>query len=635
VSRNRLGWLGGLALALGVALGAGAETAPGPATQPSGAPAAPASGPATAAAASPPTVPADGRERPRIAPQLDSLERAWFAPARRLDERVSRTRTEADQLGVIDLDPLARAVLLGVGEATPLERAAAAVELAPDLPAAHWALARARLASGDVLGGVGAASNALRALGRHLESSLWLTVSASVLAYLAMLAAGLVFIAGRGLAALPHAAHDLADRIEPSMPELARLALVVAAALAPAALGQGVVGAAPGLLMLGMIYAGVAERRALGAAALLVVFALHPLAERAGQELAALGSDAVAEAAWAGESGFLDPVDLARLERADPADPLAIQALAARAQRAGDLAQADLRYAALVAAEPSDPVALNNAAGVRLALGDTSGAIDLYRRATAESRSALVWFNLSQAHGRAIQVEEHERALEAAQAIDTEVVDDLTRRLSDANAGYTAQLPFPLASVRERLAHGDGEPFAAELRRPLAPGVLGRSAWLAIAAFALAAGLAVWLSGRFDRSSSCPECGARLCARCGTPRGSHGLCAACARRRLEAHHGGPWDAGRAGASKLAARARRWGSRALPGLIGPPPRRPALALAANAAGAGALAAVLGRHGVVPDPASVGGAGPFAFVCAALLLLALHAALVAGAGVGGRR
>ena len=635
MSRKRRGWLGGLALALGVALGAGAQTASGPAPLPSAVPASPATAPSAAPAVAQPTPAADGRERPLVAPQLDSLERAWFAPAQGLEERVSRTRREADQLGVIDLDPLARAVLLGVGEATPLERAAAAVELAPDLPAAHWALARARLAAGDVLGGVGSASDALRALGRHLESSLWLTVSASVLAYLAMLAAGLAFIAGRGLAALPHAAHDLADRIEPSMPELARLALVAAAALAPAALGQGVVGAALGLLTLGMIYAGIGERRALGAAALLVVFALHPLARHAGQELAALGSDAVAEAAWAGESGFLDPVDLARLERADPGDPLALQARAARAQRAGDLAQADQRYAALVAAEPSDAVALNNAAGVRLALGDTSGAIDLYRRAAAESRSALVWFNLSQAHGRAIQVEEHERALEAAQAIDTEVVDDLTRRLSDANTGYTAQLPFPIGSVRERLAHGDGEPFAAALRRPLAPGALGRSPWLAMAAFALAAGLAIWLSGRFDRSSSCPECGARLCVRCGTPRGSHGLCAACARRRLEAHHGGPWEAARAGVSKLAVRARRWGARALPGLVGPLPRRPALALAANLAGAGALAAALGRHGVVPDPASVGGAGPLAFVCAALLLLALHAALAAGAGAGGRR
>jgi len=628
VSRTCLGCLGGLAVALGVVLAAGAETGPGPA----------AASPAAEAVAGPspaPTAGADASRAPsRIAPQLDSLERAWFAPARRLVERVARTRHEADQLGLVDLEPLARAVLLGAGDATPLERADAAVELAPDLPAAHWARARARFGSADLLGGVEAACQAIRALSRHLESSLWLTATASLLLYAAVLSAGLAYLAGRGLAALPHAAHDLADRIDPSMSEPARRALITAAVLAPAALGQGVLGAALGLFALATIYATRAERRALAAAAALVVLAIHPLVELAGRQLAALGSDAVAEAAWASESGFLDPVDLMRLEHAEPSDTLATQALAARARRAGDLAQADARYAALIAASPSDPVALNNAANVRLALGDSAGAIELYRRATAEKPSALIWFNLSQAHGRAIQVDEHERALAAAQAIDTDVVDELTRRLSDTNAGFTAELPLPVEIVRERLARG-GEPIAAELRAPLAPGALGRFAVLSVAAFVAAAALGIGLAGRFERSTACAECSARLCARCGTPRGSHDLCAACTRRRRESHHGGPWDSARASAGDLSARARRWPARALPGLVGPAPRRPALALAANVAGAAALAAVLGRHGAVPDPASVGGAGPLAFGCAALLLLALQVSLTAAAGVGGRR
>jgi tetratricopeptide (TPR) repeat protein len=578
--------------------------------------------------------------RAPVAAEIESLERAWTAPARRLEERVSRTRAVADELGVGSLDPLARALLLDTGEGTPLERAAGAVALAPDLPAAHWALARAGWQSGaGIMRVLAAGWNAVVALPEHLEASLWLGATASVLAFVALLAAGLAFIAGRGLAALPHAAHDLADRIEPTMPGHARVASVAVAVLLLAALGEGLLGAALGLFGLAMLYADAAERRALAIAAALVVVALHPLAQLAGRELAALGSDPVAESTWAAEGGFVDPVALGRLERADGSDPLANHALALRARRAGDLADADARYAALLAAQPHDVVVLNNAANVRLALGDTSGAIDLYRRATAEKASALIWFNLSQAHGRAIQVEEHERALAAAQAIDPEAVGDLTRRLSDANANLTAELPLPLERIRARLARADGGPAAAELRRPLAPGLLGRTALPPAIAFAALGTLALAMATRFERSRTCAECGTRLCRRCGSAGGSHGLCAGCARRRLDAHHGGPWEGGRAEAGSalaaLVARASRVAERVLPGVVGRAPRRPAQALAALVAGAAATAAWIGRHGIVSDPASVGGAGPFAFGCAAAALGALYVALAAAAGAGGRR
>jgi len=631
----------GLAVALLVALPAWAQTAP---------PAAPPEDPAPAAGAG--STEADATKTSETGPQagalpvaripaaLESLERAWSAPAHRLAERVARTRREADQLGLASLDPLARAVLIEAGDATPLERANAAVELAPDLPVAHWARARASWDSGAGVGNaLDAAFDALRALPRHLESSLWLGATASVLGYAALLAAALAFITARGLAALPHAAHDLADRIERSMPAPARVAAVAAAVLLPAALGEGVLGAALGLFALGMLYGSAAERRALGGAAVLVVLALHPLAHVAGQQLGALGSDPVAEATWAGESGFLDPVALARLERADRVDALATHALALRARRAGDLAQADARYAALVATQPSDPVVLNNAANVRLALGDTNGAIDLYRRATAEKASAVVWFNLSQAHGRAIQVEEHERALAAAQSIDEKAVSELTARMSDASAGYTVELPLPIEQIRERLAGADAAPVAAQLRRPVAPGMLGRWAWLPALSFALLAGLALAAAGRIERSGGCAECGTRLCRRCGTPGDSQRLCAGCARRRLEAHRGGPWDAARpeaaSGPAALLAGVLRVAGYLLPGLVGRAPRRPTLAVAALVAGAAALAAFVGRHGIVSDPASVGGAGPLALGCASAALAALHAGLASAARAGGRR
>jgi tetratricopeptide (TPR) repeat protein len=299
-------------------------------------------------------------------------------------------------------------------------------------------------------------------------------------------------------------------------------------------------------------------------------------------------------------------------------DPLAIYALAQWARRSGEFAEADARFEALLARDGSDPHTLASAASAKIASGDPKAAVELYRRAIATDESALLWFNLSQAHGRAIDVEQHARALAAAQSLDAAAVSELTARLAGSRDAYVAELPLPQQRLRERLTADDASLAAASLRRPLAPGLLGRSIWIAVLAFAAAGALGVALGRRFEASTSCHDCGTRLCRRCGTARdalrqgaAAEPRCESCVARRIEARAGAGWgsrsNATRARLTRVAD-ALGW---LLPGLVGRSSRRPALGLCAALCAAGAVAFGLGAGAVVPDPASVGVAGAIVF------------------------
>jgi hypothetical protein len=267
---------------------------------------------------------------------------------------------------------------------------------------------------------------------------------------------------------------------------------------------------------------------------------------------------------------------------------------------------------------------------VKIALGDPQAAVDLYRRAIAIEPSALLWFNLSQAHGRAIDVEQHDTALAAAQSLDPAEVSELTARLAATRGGYVAELPLPQHRLRERLRSADASAAAAEVRRALAPGLLGRASWIAALAFVAAAALGVALRQRFEPSTSCPDCGTRLCRRCGTAHdtlrngaAADPRCEACRRLRSEAR--ARWESRRDGASAFS-RARNGIAWLLPGLLGGSAGRPAIGLVAALAAAGALAFGFGSGAVLPDPASVGGAGALAFGVATGFCVAFYTALV---------
>ena len=587
---------------------------------------------------------------PRLpGPLIERIERAWSGEAENLADRARRTRAAADETGVASVDSLARALVFGGGDlGTPEQRAEAAVLLAPDLPAAHAALARARFASGSLGGAASSALGAIGALSRSLDGWLWLAATGWVLLHFALAGGALLYLGTRGLASVSHAAHDLGDRIEPSMPEFSRVALLAALTLLPAALGEGVAGAALVLFVLASWQGSRAQQIALATAALLLVAAIHPVAQRAGAQLSAIGADPIVAAAAAAESGALDPVDAERLSRAAPDpttqpaaqrdDPLAMYALAQWARRSGDLAAADSRFEALVARDGADPVALASAASAKLAIGDPKAAVELYRRAIASQPSALLWFDLSQAHGRAIDVEQHDRALAAAQSLDGDAVSELTVHLAGSREAYVAELPLPQQRLRDRLAAHDSGLAAALLRRPLAPGLLGRSSWLAALAVAAAGVLGEALRRRLEASASCLDCGTRLCRHCGTARdvlrhgaGAEPRCESCVARRIEARAGAGWDSSSNGTRARLLRGANALGWLLPGLVGRSSQWPALGLCAALCAAGALAFGLGADAVVPDPASVGLAGAIAFGALTALCVALYAAI---AGLGAR-
>jgi len=576
-------------------------------------------------------------------PVIDRIERAWSNGSRELRDRAERTRAVADEVGLENVDALARALVFGGKDLGSFEeRAEAAVLLAPDLPAAHAALARARFASGSFGAAASSAIDAIAALPRSLDGWLWLGATGWVLALFALAGGALVYLGARALASASHAAHDLGDRLEPSMPDFSRVALVAALVLLPAALGEGVAGAALSLLVFGWWQSTRAQRIALACGALLFVAAIHPVANLAGARLAAIGADPIVAAAVAAEAGALDPVDAARLARAasDPAsgpvpesaDPLAMYALAQWARRSGDFAEADARLAALLTRNSADPVVLASAASTKIALGNPNQAVDLYRRAIASEPTALLWFNLSQAHGRAIDVEQHARALAAAQSLDPDAVSELTAHLARSRGAYVADVPMPLERLRDRLASSDASAAADRLRRPLAPGWLGRSLWLAALAFAAAAALGAALARGFEASTSCLDCGMRLCRHCGTAceelRGGFAAeprCGTCRARRIEMRAAAGWEPRPSGARARRVRAANALGALFPGLAGRSAARPAFGLMAALCVAGALAFGLGVDAVVPDPARVGGAGAISFGIATAFCVTLYAAI----------
>ena len=190
----------------------------------------------------------------------DPIERAWFAPAFTLEERVLRTRRTSLELGVRSLDGAARAVLLRTELGDSLKRSEAALTLAPDLPAAHVERARALCLYGDSpLGALRAIARALSAVSRHPEASLWLGGSVLFVLAVALVAGGLLYIAMAAALALPRAVHDVGDLSPRSIPGFARGALLASLLLLPLVFGQGIFGVVVALFAVGTVYGGIGQ----------------------------------------------------------------------------------------------------------------------------------------------------------------------------------------------------------------------------------------------------------------------------------------------------------------------------------------------------------------------------------------
>jgi tetratricopeptide (TPR) repeat protein len=471
------------------------------------------------------------------------------------------------------------------------------------------------------------------AIPRHLESALWFSGSGLFVLAVALVVGGLLCIGVAAAFAAPHAAHDLGDALVRGAPTFARVALLAGLLLVPLVLGEGLLGLGAALLAVGTAYGGARQRAVLWLAAAAVVLGAYPVARFAGATLTAFSEDPVAEAAFSAARGFALPSDVARLTAAAEEDVLAARALALHARREGNMGEADARYQALRGAFPDDPVIANNAANVRLSLGHIESALDLYREAVELSGSPVVLFNLAQAYGRAFQVEDLARTLAAAQEVDGEVVAELTGLQGADPQGFVVDLPLPAELMWSRiLASGGGEAFAAELRAPLAPGVLGRDWRAAALAFGGIALLTALLASRLRASRWCSRCGRRLCPRCDPESEGGELCEACTCLFQQ-----PETTDRAlrlaRMNALRERERRLDKTAwlasvlIPGAAGLLAGRPLRSLLGALLFAVAAASALWRGGVAPDPLVAGAAAPFAFLGVAVLAMIAYAAVAA--------
>lgn len=566
------------------------------------------------------------------------IERAWHTPSATLEDRVWRTRRAALERGVWNLDAAAWALIGGSGD--PLERTEAAVRLAPDLPAARMAWARARwLHGGSPLAALRTAMGALAAFGRHPEGALWLGGSLLALLAMGLFYGGLLAIGIASLLALPHAAHDLGDLAGRRMPQFARAALLASLVLVPLAFGEGFLGLGVALVAVGVAYGTRRQRVALAIASAGVVLGAFPVAEAAGRALEAFPNDPVARAALATSRGIALPEDVARLEAA-PGDPLAREALARLARRDGSMGSADAAYQALLEVRSEDPVVLSNAGNVRLHLGHMEAALELYRRALEIEESAVVLYNVSQAYGRAFRIDDLTQALELAQGVGGELIADLTRLQGTQPEGFVVDLPMANAGLWDRvLERADGRRWAADLRAAVAPGRLGTSLAAAVTCFAVALLGGSLAALRLRASRWCARCGRRVCPRCHPEATGGELCRAC--NQLYYH---PEQTDRylrmARIEALRERARRldklaWAvSVVLPGIAGVLAQRPLLSVLGAFWFVVAVTALLVGDLGAPDPLVAGAAGPFAFLCVGALA-ALGYALAVGLALASRR
>ena len=548
------------------------------------------------------------------------IERSWFEGRDGLAARATRTRIRALELGAENLEAPAVALIALAKGADELGGAMLAARLAPDLPLARMAEARANWRAGEYRAAFVAGWQGVLSIPRHLEGSLWVAGTLLLIVAVVLIFGSMAFIAVVGSTELDCASHDLGDWVSPGMPTFARVALIAAAILLPLALGEGAMGLTLGLFAVGFAYAGSRMRMALGLAGALILIGAYPVMNLAGVALTAFEGDRVAVSIHATVQGFESPRDIAMLTAAAPDDPLAAHALAVHARRRGQNALAFERYTAILESRPRDAVVLTNLGNLHFGAGETEAAIDAYQRAVALTDSPTLMFNLSQAFARAFRMDEFETAMQKGQSFDAARVAQLS---SIRSADFVVDLPIPASAIRTRLlSAANGDALAGHWLRRLAPGMLGNH-YAAIggtlALIALGAGA---LGGRFEHSSRCGRCGRRICTRCDGTVWSSELCEPC-------HHlfAGTENTDRtlreARIRQLRQRERRvrqyetLAALLIPGVGGVLAKRPDLGIVGVLLFAFAATSFVWHRGVVPDPLAVGAAGSLALLIGAVM------------------
>ncbi len=477
--------------------------------------------------------------QPAESRSIHDLERIWLETEGGLGQRVAAVHKAGQELGLQNLDDLARSLLIEAEGGKALGRARLAREVAPDLPMAWMAEARALREQKGLDGKVaGVFLEALRAIPRNLEASLW--VEGLLLRGLAWtLALGaLAYVLLMGLRAVTLAAHDLKDVLPGCVPLFAGAALLGFILLLPASLGEGVFGLVLSVFAVAVCYASWRQRFSLAAAAAAWLVALFLVAPMASQRLEALRASSVLKLADAAFHGVLSAEQVRSLEDASAESALAREARAIWMVREGKLVSAERALAEMAESEEGFVPAflLNNLANLKLRAHQVPEAVALYgeaedRIAAGEgtpAEQAVVAFNLSRAFSEAFRLNEQDDALDRAQALSESTVTELLDR-SEESRDRTRDLFPSVASLRAALLAEVGVPLPSlPIQDVLATGWVGQQALYGACAFLGLLALMSLLAGGGAASFRCSSCGRSCCPRCrGEGSAAEELCVTC------------------------------------------------------------------------------------------------------------
>lgn len=537
-----------------------------------------------------------------------------------------RTRLE---YGLGDLVAPARVIAAGATPEAPHVHAGLARDLASGVPAFQLDHAVALFRSGDT----GAATLALGetgiALASNLLAQLWWVESLAHLLVIVLVAASFAFFALAAILVWSDAAHDLGDLLSAHTPTFARYAALAALVLLPFVLGEGLLGLALSLFVLGFWYGSGRQRNALVMAAILFVVGLHPVAQLSAITRQLVEGDPVVASTLRVLENHETSADVERLEAAAADDPVAAHALAYRDRRYGLMESSRDRLLSIVEAYPSDYVALANLGNIEHRRGNTAGAIDYYERAAAVEYDATLLFDLSQAYASAFRMEEYEATIAHAQRVDDEEVAALSKA---GEASLVADLGFPAFQLRDRFAgvllHSGVE---SELMGFFAPGRLAGAWYVTAGAFALLALLGLLLADRWDHASRCTRCGHRICGRCEATVWSNEICEDCHHLFRSPENTDP-SLRMARLQALSEREVRFDrvwlalSLVVPGMAGFAARRPDLAMVGLLLFVWVAATAVWPAGPFEDPMLMGDTALLAFALPGLLAAFAYAGVV---------
>jgi hypothetical protein len=230
-----------------------------------------------------------------------------------------------------------------------------------------------------------------------------------------------------------------------------------------------------------------------------------------------------------------------------------------------------------------------------------------------------VLFNLSEAYGRIVQLDQQELALAEAQLIDPVALAALTDLRGNASRTPVVDLPMKAERIRARLEDlAAAREAASALRRRFAPGRLGTSPAHGAVGVALVALLGWGVAAVLRRVTGGGEGGALHAGVAGLLQGKEATDPFQRMVRLTALRE---RQARIDRIKLAL------SVLVPGAAGVLSRRPILGLLGSMLFASAFASWWVREGVVADTVSVGAGGPLLFGCLAFVSALAYLAAVA--------